>query len=147
MRPAPAGEVEVEVAFQIDDDGIFSASARDLETGQETRIEVFADSGLEDREISALTEEHARYLEQRRGDEQLEGIRQSIETLVANIAHAAERLGALVDLSADGKDALEYARGASQRATDRLESAGRGELAEHLVLLEDALNRLEPFTR
>jgi molecular chaperone DnaK len=36
LRPAPRGEVEIEVSFLIDSDGMLSVSARDLETGRET---------------------------------------------------------------------------------------------------------------
>ncbi len=147
LRSAAAGALEVEVAFTIDEDGIFSASAKDLETGQETRIEITADGGLSPQELQELTDEHAAYLEQRRGDEILEGIRQSAETLVAGIDRALERLGAIVTKSPDAVEAEEIARSVVDKARARLPVASRGELAEHLVLLEDAAQRLEPFNR
>src|SRR5690606_29666846 len=40
LRPAPAGEVEVDVAFEIDEDGIFRVAAIDRETGEAQAIQV-----------------------------------------------------------------------------------------------------------
>jgi molecular chaperone DnaK len=45
LRRARAGEVEVEVVFEIDDDGIFRVAAIDRETGEAQTIEVLAQSG------------------------------------------------------------------------------------------------------
>ncbi|MCA9533959.1 MAG: molecular chaperone DnaK [Myxococcales bacterium] len=147
LRSAPAGSVEVEVAFTIDEDGIFSASAKDLETGQETRIEITADGGLSAQELQQLSDEHAEYLELRRGEELLEGLRQSAETLIADLERALDRLGALVKKSPEAQEAEELAREVVTRAKPQLAKASRGELAEHLVLLEDAARQIDPFAR
>jgi molecular chaperone DnaK len=147
LRSAPAGSVEVEVAFTIDENGIFSASAKDLETGQETRIEITGDSGMTPQELQQLSDEHAEYLEMRRGEELVEGLRQSAETLVAELTRGLDRLGALVKKSPDAQEAEALAREVVTRAKARLATAARGELAEHLVLLEDAARQLEPFSR
>lgn len=40
LRPAPRGEVFVEVTFELDADGILQVRARDLETGRETRAQM-----------------------------------------------------------------------------------------------------------
>ena len=44
IRPAPRGQVQIEVIFEIDTDGLVSVRAKDLETGlaQETRVKVSA---------------------------------------------------------------------------------------------------------
>ncbi|MCA9578049.1 MAG: Hsp70 family protein, partial [Myxococcales bacterium] len=147
LRSAPAGSVEVEVAFTIDENGIFSASAKDLETGQETRIEITGDSGMSQQELQQLSDEHADYLEMRRGEELVEGLRQSAETLVADLERALDRLGTIVKKSEAAQQAEDNAREVLSRAKPRLSGAGRGELAEHLVLLEDAARQLDPFSR
>ncbi len=46
LRRAPKGQVEIEVSFEINTDGIVSVSAKDLETGQVQSIQVTASSGL-----------------------------------------------------------------------------------------------------
>jgi molecular chaperone DnaK len=61
IRPAPKGEPEVEVTFDIDANGIVSASARDLATGQEQSITVNSTGTLSDEEISQIIEDHDLY--------------------------------------------------------------------------------------
>jgi molecular chaperone DnaK len=56
---APRGEPEIEVAFDIDANGIVSVSARDLATGGEQSITVSATGTLSEEEIEALSREHA----------------------------------------------------------------------------------------
>ena len=61
IRPAPKGEPEIEVSFDIDANGIVSASARDLATGKEQSITVNATGTLSDEEISQIIEENELY--------------------------------------------------------------------------------------
>jgi len=61
IRPAPKGEPEVEVTFDIDANGIVSVSARDLATGKEQSITVNATGTLSDEEISQIIEENELY--------------------------------------------------------------------------------------
>jgi len=56
---APRGEPEIEVAFDIDANGIVSVSARDLATGGEQSITVSATGTLSEEEIEELSREHA----------------------------------------------------------------------------------------
>ncbi len=61
IRPAPKGEPEIEVNFDIDANGIVSASARDLATGQEQSITVNTTGTLSEEEISRIIEDHDLY--------------------------------------------------------------------------------------
>ncbi len=67
IRPAPKGEPEVEVCFDIDANGIVSASARDLATGKEQSITVNATGTLSDQEIEQIIEENELYEVQLKG--------------------------------------------------------------------------------
>ena len=51
IPPAPRGIPQIEVAFDIDANGILNVSAKDLGTGKEQKIEIKAGSGLSDEEI------------------------------------------------------------------------------------------------
>ncbi|HJL48712.1 MAG TPA: molecular chaperone DnaK, partial [Polyangiaceae bacterium LLY-WYZ-15_(1-7)] len=82
LRAAPAGELEIEVAFEIDADGIFSASAKDLETGEEARVEVLGQSGFGEEELERIQEESQAYLDERRDEEATERLRQGVATLL-----------------------------------------------------------------
>jgi len=54
IPPAPRGIPQVEVAFDIDANGILSVSAKDLGTGKEQKIEIKAGGGLSDDEIKKM---------------------------------------------------------------------------------------------
>ncbi len=61
IRPAPKGEPEVEVTFDIDANGIVSASARDLATGKEQSITVNTTGTLSEEEINQIIDDHDLY--------------------------------------------------------------------------------------
>lgn len=62
IPPAPRGVPQIEVAFDIDADGILHVSAKDLGSGKQQKIKIEAKSGLTDSEIKRMlqdAEEHA----------------------------------------------------------------------------------------
>jgi len=69
IPPAPRGVPQIEVAFDIDANGILSVKAKDKATGKEQSIKITASSGLSDSEIQRMkreAEEHAAEDAQRR---------------------------------------------------------------------------------
>jgi molecular chaperone DnaK len=58
LRCAPKGEPEIDVAFEIDANGIVSVSARDLATDGEQSITVNATGTLSDQEIERIIQEN-----------------------------------------------------------------------------------------
>ncbi|MBL8149144.1 MAG: molecular chaperone DnaK [Blastocatellia bacterium] len=54
IPPAPRGVPQVEVAFDIDANGIVNVSAKDLGTGREQKITITASSGLSKEEIDKM---------------------------------------------------------------------------------------------
>jgi molecular chaperone DnaK len=54
IPPAPRGVPQIEVAFDIDANGIVSVSAKDLATGKEQKITITASSGLSKDEVDRL---------------------------------------------------------------------------------------------
>ncbi|HOO76278.1 MAG TPA: molecular chaperone DnaK [bacterium] len=57
IPPAPRGVPQVEVAFDIDANGILNVSAKDLGTGKEQNITITASSGLSDNEVEKMVRE------------------------------------------------------------------------------------------
>ena len=51
IPPSPRGIPQIEVAFDIDADGILHVSAKDLSSGKEQKIRIEAQSGLQEEEI------------------------------------------------------------------------------------------------
>ncbi|MEI6045147.1 MAG: molecular chaperone DnaK [Chloroflexota bacterium] len=57
IPPAPRGVPKVEVAFDIDANGILNVSAKDMATGREQKITITASSGLSKDEIEKMRKE------------------------------------------------------------------------------------------
>ncbi len=64
IDPVPAGVPQIEVTFEIDNNGIVSASARDLSNGRAQRITITASTNLSPEEVETLVRESAQYAQQ-----------------------------------------------------------------------------------
>jgi len=135
LRPARAGEVEVEVTFNIDSDGIVGVAARDLETGKEASMTVQGASGLTEEEVAAMTNRNADQLVSRRQGEATEELRQRVERGIVEIKKLASKVRTLPDLSKAGP-----AVRAAMTAIKQAEEARKGNDAERLQAAIDALD-------
>lgn len=139
LRRAPAGQVEIDVTFEINADGIVSVQAKDVETGKEQSITVTATSGLTEGEIDEMMKEAQDYAVARRTDEEAEGVRQEASTLIAEIEKLFPEVEAVVAGSDFGRDAIDKARAVVDRARALMERGEMTALKEQL----DALNRTQ----
>ncbi|MCB1112966.1 MAG: molecular chaperone DnaK [Chlamydiales bacterium] len=57
IPPSPRGQPQIEVAFDIDADGILHVSAKDLATGKEQKIRIEVSSGLDETEIDRMVKD------------------------------------------------------------------------------------------
>lgn len=64
IAPAPRGIPQIEVAFDIDANGIVHVSAKDLGTGKEQSVTITASSNLSDEEIDKAVKEAEKYAQQ-----------------------------------------------------------------------------------
>ena len=64
IRPAPRGVPQIEVAFDIDANGILNVSAKDLDTNKEQKIKIESSSGLSDNDIERMKKEAEQYAEE-----------------------------------------------------------------------------------
>ncbi|MBO6933504.1 MAG: molecular chaperone DnaK [Deltaproteobacteria bacterium] len=139
LRRAPAGQIEVDVTFEINADGIVSVHAKDMETGKEQSITVTATSGLTQDEIDLMMQEASDYAVARRGDEETEGVKQQAETLIAEIEKLFPEVEAVVAGSDFGRDAIDKARAVVERAQMLMERNDSAGLKEQI----DALTRTQ----
>jgi molecular chaperone DnaK len=99
IPPAPRGIPQIEVAFDIDANGILNVSAKDLGTAKEQKIEIRSGSGLSDDEIKRMVSDAESHAEEDRRLRELAEARNNGE----NAAYQAERqlkdLGDAVDAS------------------------------------------------
>jgi molecular chaperone DnaK len=61
IAPAPRGVPQIEVAFDIDANGIVNVSAKDLGTGKEQRVTISGGSALAKDEINRMMEDAEKY--------------------------------------------------------------------------------------
>ncbi|TKD06319.1 molecular chaperone DnaK [Polyangium fumosum] len=120
LRRAPKGQVEIEVTFAIDSDGIVSVGAKDLETGQQQSIQVTASSGLTKEEVGAMMEAAKEYLVERRSNDEFEGVKQEAEKVIADIEKMFPKVQAIVQSSDFGRDAIEKARAILERCREAI---------------------------
>jgi molecular chaperone DnaK len=94
IPPAPRGVPQIEVAFDIDADGILSVSAKDLGTGKEQKIEIKGGSGLAEQEVEQMIKDAESHAEEDRRQRELAEAR----NLAENAAYQAEKqLGEMGD--------------------------------------------------
>jgi molecular chaperone DnaK len=136
LRRAPRGEVEIEVSFEINADGIVSVSAKDLETGQEQSITVTASSGLTQDEVKRMAAESADYMVERRASEEVEEKKQRCQRLIEDVEKLFPQVEEAVSGSEFGKDALSKARGVINRANNAIEKLDAAALADAMEALE-----------
>ncbi len=110
LRRAPKGQVEIEVTFEINADGIVSVSAKDLETGQQQSIQVTATSGLTKDEIKQMIDSAKEYMVDRRSSEEFEAAKQEAEKLIVEIERLFPQVEVVVAASDFGREAVNKAR-------------------------------------
>jgi molecular chaperone DnaK len=139
LRRAPAGQVEVEVTFEINSDGIVSVHAKDLETGQQQSITVTATSGLTKDEIQNMVDDAKDFAVARRQDDETEQVTQEAQKLIAQIEALFPEVEQVVAGSDFGRDAIDKARGVVSKARAMIEKGNTDELLDQI----DALARTQ----
>ena len=115
IPPAPRGMPQIEVAFDIDANGIVNVSAKDMGTGREQKITITSSSGLSKDEIDKMmrdAESHsaddARKREEIEARNRLDGLIYQMEkTLNENREKVSAVAGEVESAIADAKKAIE----------------------------------------
>jgi molecular chaperone DnaK len=66
IRPAPRGQPQIRVKFDIDANGILSVTATDVQTGKDQRITITATGGLTEQEVQRLVADAERHADEDR---------------------------------------------------------------------------------
>ncbi len=82
IPPAPRGMPQIEVAFDIDANGILNVSAKDLGTGNQQQIRIEGGSGLEEAEVERMVKEAEAHAGEAHKLRELAEARNQAETLV-----------------------------------------------------------------
>jgi molecular chaperone DnaK len=82
IPPAPRGMPQVEVAFDIDANGIVHVSAKDLGTGKEQSIKITASSGLAEEEIKQMVKDAESHASEDQKRKELVEARNQLDSLI-----------------------------------------------------------------
>jgi molecular chaperone DnaK len=145
IPPAPRGVPQIEVAFDIDANGIVHVSAKDLGTGKQQSIRIVASSGLTEQEIQRMVSEADSNRSTDKKKKELADVKNNADGLIYTTEKALEEYATLLpakdmaeiraDLEAlknvvdseDAKkikDAVQRLEGSAYRIADALYSSG-----------------------
>ena len=97
IPPAPRGVPQIEVAFDIDANGILNVSATDKATGKEQSIVIKASSGLSDEEIDKMVKDAEAHAEEDRKAREMVETRNMAEQMIHATNKSLEDLGDQVE--------------------------------------------------
>ena len=97
IPPAPRGVPQIEVAFDIDANGIVNVGAKDLGTGKEQRITITASSGLSDADIQQMMQDAESHAEEDQRRREEADVRNNADNLVYSIERSLKDVDGKVD--------------------------------------------------
>ena len=132
IPPAPSGVPQIEVAFEIDVNGILQVSAADKGTGKEQRIRITNTGGLSASEVERMRVEAEKYAEEDYRRIQLVELKNQADSLFYSYEGTLKESGDLVreELKAQG-----------EQKKQELQEA----MADSSISIEEVKQRLEDF--
>ncbi|QOR40496.1 molecular chaperone DnaK [Billgrantia diversa] len=130
IPPAPRGVPQIEVAFDLDANGILNVSAKDKATGKEQSIVIKASSGLSDDEIEQMVRDAEAHADEDKKFEELVALRNQADGMV----HAARKT-----VQEAGEHATDEEKQAIETAASELEEALKGDDKDDIQAKLDTL--------
>ncbi|MCL1088382.1 molecular chaperone DnaK [Shewanella profunda] len=93
IEPAPRGQPQIEVMFDIDADGILHVSATDKKTGKKQNITIKASSGLSEEEVAQMVRDAEAHADEDKKFEELVQARNQADGLVHATKKQVEEAG------------------------------------------------------
>jgi len=93
IPPAPRGVPQIEVAFDIDENGIVHVSAKDMGTGKEQKIRIETSSGLNDDDIEKMVQEAELHSEEDKKKRELAETRNSLDARIYEVEKSLKEYG------------------------------------------------------
>ena len=90
IPPAPRGVPQIEVAFDVDADGILHVSAKDISSGKEQKIRIEASSGLKEDDILRMVKDAELHAEEDKKRKEEVEVRNEAESLSFRAAKSLE---------------------------------------------------------
>ena len=130
LPPAPRGVPQIEVAFDIDANGLLHVSAKDKATNKEQSIRITSSSGLSKEEVEKMkSDATAHAAEDRRKKEEID-LRNQADNLVFQTEKQLKEFGDKVDAQSKGK---------VEAANEKLKEAAK---SGHIEAIKTAMENL-----
>jgi molecular chaperone DnaK len=121
IPPSPRGIPQIEVAFDIDANGILNVSAKDLGTGKQQSIEIKSSSGLSDQEVEKMAKDAEAHAEEDKKKREVVDLKNQADQLI----YSTEKT-----LKEHGDKVSAETRGNIESAVNNLKEVAKGEDAE-----------------
>jgi len=118
IPPAPRGMPQIEVAFDIDANGILNVSAKDLGTGKQQSIEIKSSSGLSEDEIEKMTKDAESHAEEDKKKREVVDLKNQADQLIWQTEKTLKEHGEKVSAET---------RGNIENAVNNLKETAKGE--------------------
>ncbi len=137
IPPAPRGIPQVEVAFDIDANGIVHVSAKDLATQKEQSIRITASSGLTEEEIKQMVKDADSHAEEDRKKKELAEVRNEADNLIYSVEKSLREFGDKI-----AEDEKSRIQGAIDRTRKALEGSEVQAIKDAIQELSTASHKL-----
>jgi molecular chaperone DnaK len=137
IPPSPRGIPQIDVAFEVDANGIVNVSAKDKMTGLEQAMQITPSSGLAPDEIDRLIMEAENSVESDRHAKDLIMQRNRLESLIKNTRKAMVEFGKTLSL-----EQQQEVNAILNEAEENMQSEEAVVLQDYLTKVEEAANQL-----
>ena len=137
IPPAARGMPQIEVAFDIDANGILHVSAKDKATGKENKIKIQANSGLKEDEIKRMVKDAEEHADEDRKTRELVDTRNQADALIHGVKKSLAEHGDKI--GADEKSSIESA---IKDAEEAIKSADKDTIEARTKALTEVSHKL-----
>ncbi len=121
IPPAPRGIPQIQVAFDIDANGILNVSAKDLGTGKQQSVEIKSSSGLSEQEVEKMTKDAESHAEEDKKKREVVDLKNQSDQLIYSTEKTLKEYGDKVSAET---------RGNIETAVNNLKEAAKGDNAD-----------------
>jgi molecular chaperone DnaK len=146
IPPAPRGLPQIEVAFDIDADGILHVSAKDLSSGKEQKIRIEAQSGLREDDIQRMLKDAELHAEEDRKLKESAELHNEADSLVFRAEKALRDYKDKLpkDVIQDVESKIDAVKKALESKDEARIKAAKQELETHMQHIGEAMAKGAP---
>ena len=141
IPPSPRGLPQVEVAFDIDANGVLSVKAKDKATGKEQSVRIEGSSGLSKEEIEKMKKDAEIHAEEDRNKKEIAEVKNHADTLVYTAEKALRETGDKIsdDIKKDIEEKIESLKKAKEGTDTEAIKNASASLSASLQKIGEAL--------